>query len=265
MAITGDIHVNAIPIFNDNYIWVIHNQNTGKAVAVDPGTAAPLEAFLQEKNLELTSLLITHHHHDHIGGINDLRRHRTDLKVYGPRYESIDGITHPLEDGDQIQLPDINSMFKVIHTPGHTLGHICYLSPSPYNWLFCGDTLFSGGCGRLFEGTPAQMYFSLKKLAELAQETLVFCAHEYTESNLRFAVKADPNNIALQEYRELVSEKRKKNQMTLPSTIGLECQINPFIRSDLAELTKTVGQAAQKMPETGVETFAALRAWKDFS
>lgn len=234
----------AIPAFNDNYIWMLHNEN--HAVVVDPGDAQPVLEALAAKQLHLDAILITHHHHDHVGGIEELKRHYPKVIVNGPALESIPKRDVALEESDDIELPTLQLRFKVLDIPGHTAGHIAYFG---YNGeepvLFCGDALFSGGCGRLFEGTSAQMLESLNKLAALPEATLVCCAHEYTLSNLTWALEVEPDNLALQDYYQTAVALREKEQPTLPSTIALEKQINPFLRTqDVAE-------------------FARLREWKN--
>lgn len=262
----AETSVIAVPIFNDNYIWVIYNIVLQEAVAVDPGDAEPLLAFLKKHNLNLKAILVTHHHPDHIGGINALQAEQaTPVPVYGPASERILQITHPVEHHQFINLPLFEQPVQVIHTPGHTRDHLCYFSKAPTPWLFCGDTLFSAGCGRLFEGTPAQMYKSLNELASLDDETRVFCTHEYTLANLQFALQADPYNQDLQDHLQRVRTLRAKQQPSLPSTIALEKKINPFLRADMPDLAQNIAKIGPNKPKPGVETFAALRAWKDVS
>lgn len=270
--------VIAVPIFNDNYIWVIYNLALQEAVAVDPGHAEPLLDFLKEHELSLKGILVTHHHPDHIGGIHKLQAAQAaPVPVYGPASERIPQINHPLADGDTVQLPFSQTsqtrQFTVIHTPGHTLDHLCYFSPADDSaseipsapWLFSGDTLFSGGCGRLFEGTPAQMHESLNRLASLPDETLVFCTHEYTLANLKFAALAEPTNMNIQNHIQHVQTLRAAEKPSLPSSIALEKQINPFLRAHIHDLAQNLANIQPIMPKPGVETFAALRAWKDVS
>lgn len=251
--------VLAIPAFNDNYIWLLHDADRRRAVAVDPGTAAPVKEQLAALGMELTAILITHHHGDHVGGVKDLLE-LADVPVYGPAHESIPGLTHPLREGDSVTLESIGRSFQVLDIPGHTAGHIGYHAD---DMLFCGDTLFAGGCGRLFEGTPEQMLRSLTKLAALPEATRVYCAHEYTEANLRFAVKVEPENVQLRERLRTVEALRSQGRITVPSTIGEELSTNPFLRSDVESVIESAeGRAGDKL-SSPVEVFAAVRAWKD--
>ncbi|MEC8012204.1 MAG: hydroxyacylglutathione hydrolase [Pseudomonadota bacterium] len=270
----SNIDVQAIPIFNDNYIWIIINVNTKTCVAVDPGDAAPLLAFLESQKLTLEAVLITHHHQDHTGGLDQLHKQISNLNVYGPELESIQGVTHPLEDQQVVKLAAIETVFTIMHTPGHTAGHICYyaehLGESPSSdqqkpWLFCGDTLFSGGCGRLFEGTPAQMYSSLQRISGLPKNTNICCTHEYTLANLRFANLVDESNSSLKNYITKVENLRRDDQMSLPSNLALELEINPFLRANKPALIAAASRFKGEKLEAGVDTFAALRAWKDVS
>lgn len=255
------MRVSPIPAFTDNYIWALHTSNSGVFV-VDPGDAVPVEEFLQAHKLQLNGILITHHHADHTGGIRALCEDR-QIPVYGPAQSGIRGITHAVADGDLVSLP--NNSLTVIAVPGHTLDHIAYLFDSPDDTpaLFCGDTLFAGGCGRLFEGTAEMMYTSLRRLGALPDATRVFCAHEYTVNNLRFALKAEPDNTALAERLKAELEKRQQNLPTLPSTILQEQRTNPFLRCHIASIRANVGQNMAQSLLSDVETFACLRRWKD--
>ncbi|WP_305370176.1 hydroxyacylglutathione hydrolase [Photobacterium leiognathi] len=247
--------VKSIPAFNDNYIWLIQNKEN-HCVVVDPGDATPVFEALEKNNLTLDAILITYHHSDHIGGISELKRRFPTIKVVGPASEPIPGITQPVEDGDQVDI--FGERFMVMSVPGHTLGHVVYVGDEK---LFCGDTLFSAGCGRLFEGTPAQMFDSLQKIAALPDETEVFCAHEYTASNLSFALVAEQDNPHLQKYRDNVIRLRANGESTLPSTLSLEKLINPFLRCDQPSIKRSVADKAYD--DSDLETFAALRRWKD--
>ncbi|WKE64234.1 hydroxyacylglutathione hydrolase [Gallaecimonas kandeliae] len=251
--------VFAIPAFKDNYIWAIRTGPAGLAV-VDPGDAAAVQAVLDAKGWTLDAILITHHHWDHTGGIKALvARHA--VPVYGPANEAIEGITVPLAEGDQVQLQGLGPL-QVLAVPGHTLDHIAYFGQG---MLFCGDTLFSGGCGRLFEGDAATLYGSLQKLAALPDQTRVYCTHEYTQANLGFALKVEPANQALKAYAEDVAELRRQGQPTLPSTLAKEKAINPFLRVEQTAI-KTAAEAFAQAPcQTAVSVFAALRRYKDVS
>ena len=247
--------IKSIPAFNDNYIWLIHSPDN-HCVVVDPGDATPVLAFLEQEGLELDAILITHHHHDHIGGISELKRRYPNIHIVAPSAEPIPGVSQSVDDGDQVEI--FGERFMVLGVPGHTAGHVAYVGDGK---LFCGDTLFSAGCGRLFEGTAEQMYNSLQKLSALPDETEVYCAHEYTSSNLAFALVAEQDNPHLQRYREEVSRMRAQGISTIPSTLKQEKLINPFLRCDQPSIKKSVANKA--VNDSDVETFAALRRWKD--
>ncbi|EOD80277.1 Hydroxyacylglutathione hydrolase [Grimontia indica] len=249
------LSVTSIPAFNDNYIWLLKNDDN-HCVVVDPGDAKPVLETLNNEGLTLNGVLVTHHHNDHVGGIRTLLEHFPGLSIYGPATDRFPMVNHPLKHGQSFTL--FNSDFTVFHVPGHTLDHIAYYAEG---MLFCGDTLFSAGCGRLFEGTPKQMHQSLTHLASLPDDTLVFCAHEYTLSNLKFALAVEPNNTALNEYVVEAKALREKNIPTLPSSIGKEKCINPFLRAHIDSIKAAVSQGATDSTDT--ETFAALRRWKD--
>lgn len=233
--------ITPIPAFDDNYIWAIQPTSNAAAVVVDPGDEKPVLDWLKQQGVSLASILITHHHWDHTDGLLPLLEHY-QVPVYGPNNPKIKGISHPVGDGDTFTPAGLETSFRVIATPGHTLDHISFYAPG---MLFCGDTLFSAGCGRMFEGTAPQFYASLRKLAELPAATSVYCTHEYTQANLRFAKAAEPQNGAVAEALKRVAELRAKQKPTLPSTLAQEQAINPFLRAaDAAE-------------------FARLRQWKD--
>lgn len=254
--------LHAISAFNDNYIWLLHNQQ--HAVVVDPGDATPVMATLNELGLELDAILITHHHHDHVGGIEELKQHFPKAIVYGPTLESIPKRDEALQEGDTIELPHLHLSLKVLDIPGHTTGHIAYFG---YNqdepFIFCGDALFSGGCGRVFEGTAAQMVESLSKITALPPTTLVCCAHEYTLSNLNWALQVEPDNPDLQNYHKAVVKLRKNNQPTLPSTVGLEKKINPFLRTHIPAVQLNAAAYSQCQALDNIDVFAQLREWKN--
>lgn len=249
------LNISPIPAFNDNYIWLI--EDSGSAWVVDPGDPAPVLDALKQKQLTLTGILITHHHFDHTGGIASLREHYPAARVYGPDNPQIDGITHKVAQGQQVTIAD--HPFEVVAVPGHTLDHIAYVGE---NVLFCGDTLFAGGCGRMFEGTAAVMQSSLAKLARLPDDTRVYCAHEYTLANLTFAKAVEPDNNALIKRIARAQTLRDAGEPTVPSTIAIERQTNPFLRWDV----KGVRDAANKQRQhdgSPAEVFAVLRQWKD--
>jgi hydroxyacylglutathione hydrolase len=247
-----------LPAFRDNYIWML--QEGRHAVVVDPGDAAPVEAFLAEHGLALTAILVTHHHADHVGGILALLR-RWSVPVFGPARESIPGLTQPLAEGDRFSVPRLNLEMAVLEVPGHTLGHIAYLGAGGV--LLCGDTLFSAGCGRLFEGSAAQLQTSLEKLAALPAETRMYCTHEYTLANLAFACRVEPDNPARDEYLAECEALRAQNRPTLPSTIGRERAINPFLRVDEPQIIASVAHWLGHSPADAAACFAALREWKN--
>ncbi len=249
------MNLNSIQAFQDNYIWVL-NDETGRCLIVDPGEAAPVLAAIAENGWLPEAILLTHHHNDHVGGVSDLHRHYPNLIVYGPEETRNKGTTKIVADGDRIRVLD--QEFHVFATPGHTLGHICFYSAP---WLFCGDTLFSGGCGRLFEGTPAQMYRSLQRINTLPEETLVCCAHEYTLSNMKFALSVLPHDLFINEYYREVKELRAKNQITLPTTLKKERQINLFLRTDDIDLINEINKETKLLQSE--ERFAWLRSKKD--
>jgi hydroxyacylglutathione hydrolase len=257
----SDLAVLAVPAFKDNYLWLIHDGV--HAAAVDPGDAGPILAALQSHKLALTAILLTHHHADHIGGVDGLLE-RFAVPVFGPEHDGIAAVTQPVSEGDRVSVPGLDLELDVLEVPGHTKGHIAYVRRSGLHWLFCGDTLFAGGCGRLFEGTPEQMVVSLSKLAALPEDTQVYCAHEYTLSNLRFALAVEPGNEALQLRVQLEDAKRKGGVPTVPSSMGLELATNPFLRYQEPEVVDTLMKAGKLKPGAHpVQAFAALREWKN--
>jgi hydroxyacylglutathione hydrolase len=250
-----------IPAFADNYIWLLREGSAG--VVVDPGDAGPVIAHLARENLELTAILATHHHGDHVGGIRALLD-RWPVPVFGPANETIPGRTRALAEGDAITVPGIELELSVLDIPGHTAGHIAYVArghASPL--LFCGDTLFAAGCGRLFEGTPMQMVASLAKLSALPDATLIYCGHEYTLANLRFAAEVEPANASVAERRGREKAKRDRGLPTLPSTIGDEHATNPFLRTGRAAVRSAAERHAGRALDDPVAVFAEIRSWKN--
>ena len=256
------LSVLAVPAFENNYLWLVHDGV--HAAVVDPGDAEPILAALAAHHLTLTAILLTHHHADHIGGVPALLA-RGKVPVFGPRNDGIAAVTVPLANGDRIDVPGLDLTLDVLDVPGHTSGHIAYVRKTPPSpWLFCGDTLFAGGCGRLFEGTPAQLDASLSTLAGLPDDTLVYCAHEYTLSNLRFAQAVEPGNRALAARVERENAKRAQGQPTIPSTIGVEKATNPFLRYREPEIVSHLVAAGKLAPGAPpLASFAALREWKN--
>lgn len=250
----------AIPALSDNYIWALIEGD--KAIIVDPGDASPVVDYLHDHNLTLTHILLTHHHSDHVGGVAALCRAYDDVIVYGPDNANIKGITHPVSDGATFTVTLQQSHgFEVIAVPGHTLDHIAYLTGSQ---LFCGDTLFSLGCGRLFEGTPEQMYNSLSRIAALPAATQVYCAHEYTTSNIAFTQAVCPDTPQLEQFKQQVSQWREQQQPSLPSTLAREQAFNPFLRVDDPLVINSIKKQYPDVDVTDkVAVFAALRQWKD--
>jgi len=262
------LFLSPLPALTDNYIWLLHAGQEGRqALAVDPGEASALEQALDAQGLSLETILVTHHHGDHVGGIARLRQRWPAVRVIGPAHEAIDPLTERVQGGSVVQA--LGQTLRVLDVPGHTAGHIAYVIDRPSDGsaplLFCGDTLFAAGCGRLFEGTPAQMQHSLAQLAALPPDTRVCCTHEYTLDNLRFARAVEPDNAALQRRQIDCQALRRQGQPTLPSTIGLEQATNPFLR--WAE-PSVIQAASQRAPQAATGTdpvavFTALRAWKN--
>lgn len=289
------ITVEAIPAFNDNYIWMIRHNNNRNVFVVDPGDAAPVLKILQNNDITLAGILVTHHHADHIGGIPALLA-QFPVPVYGPQNPAITCITHRLKDGESLTLEPLALTFSIIETPGHTLDHIAYYtedlktSVSPKDAsvtttttstpktptanpmdgattpaLFCGDTLFSAGCGRLFEGTPQQMHHSLQRLAALPSNTLIYCTHEYTLANLAFATTVEPDNQDISQTIDICTQRREQDDITLPSTLEKQLSINPFLRVNQSSVRESLAQRDNNLTTASSDTeyFAQLRQWKD--
>jgi len=250
------LKVEPIPAFEDNYLWLIHDGRD--AVVVDPGDAAPVEAALRARGLTLCAILVTHSHADHIGGIDALLAGR-DIPVYGPTRERVPGLTHAVGDGSRVTLRAPALELAVLDVPGHTVGHIAYYG---HERLFCGDTLFACGCGRI-DQPPAVMYASLQRLAALPEGTAVYCTHEYTAANLRFALSVDPDNADLARHRDAVAARRAAGQPSLPSTLGEERRYNPFLRCDTAAMRRSAEASAGTALASPVAVFAELRAMKN--
>lgn len=251
--------INVFPVraFRDNYIWIAHNQHF--ALIIDPGDATPVLTWLRQQKLQPIAILCTHHHHDHTNGISLLTQ-KFEIPVYGPASEKIPGMTHPLAEGDTLVLPELSLELGVLDVPGHTAGHIVYHGQ---NQLFCGDTLFSCGCGRIFEGSAQQMFDSLQKLAALPDETQVYCTHEYTLDNIRFARMIDPDNPELIGLESNVEKKLEQNMPTLPSSLAVEKAANPFLRCDQPAIIQSASRYAGRQLTDPVSVFAAIRDWKN--
>ena len=254
------LKVTPVRAFADNYIWLIMDEAGRYAAIVDPGDAGPVIRSLRKSNVFPIGILITHHHGDHVGGIRDLLNEYSDLPVYGPANESIPAMTHPLKEGDEVFLNGLDTGFRVMDVPGHTFGHIAYYGSDA---LFCGDTLFAAGCGRVFSGTFEQLHASLARIARLPGNTLVYCAHEYTVANLGFARWVEPDNLNIQRRDKEALALQEKGIPTVPSRLNLECKTNPFLRFDEPEVVKIAEKKAGRRLKNPAEVFTVLRRWKD--
>jgi hydroxyacylglutathione hydrolase len=253
------LQIRPVPIFSDNYVWILQREGSNRVVVVDPGDGKPVIEALGRNELEVAAVLITHHHQDHIGGLPELIR-CFHPPVYGSAAESVAGVDHPVAGGDRIMLPHLELELEILALPGHTSGHIGYVGAG---CAFVGDTLFAGGCGRVFEGTMEQMHHSLTQLAGLSPETMVYCAHEYTVANLRFARAVEPGNSVLAQRLEAAETARAVAQPTVPSTIGYELQTNPFLRCGESSVQASAASHEGRTLATPSEVFAVLRGWKD--
>jgi hydroxyacylglutathione hydrolase len=250
--------IEAINAFKDNYIWVMIDLDNKTAAVVDPGDATPVLAFLKKHLLQLTTILITHHHHDHSGGVAELKRHYPDVSIYGKSRDNIATLTRLVCEHDEVAIGKL--IFHVIEIPGHTLDHIAYYTPGI---LFCGDTLFSAGCGRVFEGTAAQMYTSLQKIAALPDDTAIYCGHEYTLNNLLFAQTVEPHNLDIKNKIGKVKTLRDNDLPTVPSLLSEEKTFNPFLRCDKIDVIYAAEKHSNKQLSDPISIFAAIREWKN--
>lgn len=256
------INIIPIPALQDNYIWAIHSKGSRSIWIVDPGDAKPVIAYLETHNLHLDGILVTHHHWDHAGGLPVLQERYPLTAIYGADPQQVPQITHPVTDGDTIPMTtwETTPIIQILSIPGHTLDHTAYLLEGA---LFCGDTLFGCGCGRIFEGTPSMMYQSLNKIKRLPGETRIYCGHEYTLANIAFAMLADPDNVVLKERFHRVYDLRQSGSCTLPSLLKEEWATNPFLRCDTAAIQASVAAYTQQPDLDELGTFAALREWKN--
>ncbi len=253
--------VTPVAALKDNYVWLIQQDAEKRVAIVDPGDAAPVLTTLKETGFDPEAILITHHHWDHVNGIQALVNHYT-IPVYGPDTESFHGKTNGLTEGDEVKLTALNASFTIFDVPGHTAGAIAYYG---HGMLFSGDTLFTAGCGRLFEGTAEQMYLSLTKLAELPNDTKLYCGHEYTLSNLRFAEMVEPGNTDIKTRIQTTQRLRENGLPTVPDIMATELLTNPFLRTDVPGVIAAAESYAGKPLSGGAEVFGAIRAWKDSS
>lgn len=254
------LEIRPIRSLADNYIWVLYRSNDESAAVVDPGSSAPVLDFLEEKQLSLSSILITHTHWDHINGIEELLQRFPDAKVFGPEGSKTPGLTDPVREDDRLLLKELGVELQVIEIPGHTVEHVAYLGEGA---LFCGDTIFSCGCGRVFSGTFDQLADSITRLSSLPPETQMFCTHEYTVDNIGFAKWVDPENADLLDRDEETMALVERGEPTLPSTIGEELKCNPFMRLHDAVVVAAAEQHAGRKLGGYREVFRELRTWKD--
>lgn len=262
------IEILPIPVLRDNYVWMLHRTDSSHVVLVDPGEAAPVLTAIQQRAWQLQAILVTHHHLDHIGGVEDILRHHP-VPVYGPASEHIGCVSEGLDEMKNTRLAGVDFDLTVLAVPGHTRGALAYymretIADSGASGLVCsGDTLFAAGCGRIFEGTAEQMFASLQRFTDLPEDTLLCCGHEYTCANLHFAAAVEPGNSAVLQRLTRATAQRAADLPTVPAALRLESESNPFLRCHEASVQASVAAHAEQRPTNVVETFAALRAWKD--
>jgi hydroxyacylglutathione hydrolase len=254
------VEIIPIPAFDDNYIWLLRRPGVNRVVAVDPGDEEPLLELLRRDGLELEAILLTHKHGDHTGGVRELVAEYPEVAVFGPANEEIPVVTHRLHDGESIHLAGLDLSLSIMELPGHTEGHLGYLGEG---FLFCGDTLFACGCGRVFSGTHEQLYSSLQKIAAMPADTLLYCAHEYTLDNIGFAKWVEPDNQALLQRERDAEEQRARGEPTVPSSLQLELETNPFMRCSESSVIAAAERYAGGSLHDGAEIFTAIRNWKD--
>jgi hydroxyacylglutathione hydrolase len=254
------LQIIPIPAFDDNYIWLLRGAGADVVAVVDPGDEEPVLEYLQREQLRLGSILLTHKHGDHTGGVRELLAAYPGARVFAPANEKIQVVAQLVRDGDELQLEGLDLRLRVMEVPGHTEGHLAYLGDG---FLFCGDTLFTCGCGRVFSGTHEQLYASLQRIAELPPETRIYCAHEYTLDNIGFGKWVEPDNPALLQREREAIETRKRGEPTVPSTLQLELDTNPFLRSGQPAVIAAAQRYAGSELSSGAEVFTAIRKWKD--
>lgn len=254
------LEIDPIQALSDNYVWLLRSPGSKIATLVDPGETIGIMKVMARLKLDLGAILVTHHHGDHTGGIRSLRQLYPEAVVYGPAGEAITGVTHPVTEGDAISLPGIDASFQVMEVPGHTAGHVAYYGEGA---LFCGDTLFAAGCGRVFDGTMAQMAASLERIAALPVDTQLYCAHEYTLDNLGFAQWVEPESKAVLQRLENAQQLRGQHRPTVPSSLALELETNPFLRTQLPAVIAMAERQAGRTLSNRAEVFEVLRTWKD--
>tara|TARA_B100001250_G_scaffold257929_1_gene222071 strand:+ start:126 stop:896 length:771 start_codon:yes stop_codon:yes gene_type:complete len=253
------IEIIPVTALKDNYIWLLENKINRSTVIVDPSEHEPVLKIIKAKGLNPVAIFITHHHWDHVGGIGGLIN-EYDIPVYTPKKETVTGSTNLVREGDTIDLPELELNFKVLDVPGHTSGAVAYYAEK---MIFSGDTLFTAGCGRLFEGTPTEMYRSLAKIKKLPDDTLIYCGHEYTVSNLEFASIVEKNNASTQKRLDISKQTRRMNLPTVPSSLEIEKKTNPFLRCEEKSVIKAASERAGRKLDNPVEVFATIRNWKD--